>query len=238
LAVESQLLTYLKHDNIVSLHAQGCLADAYVNGCRHFLLIDRLDKTLDEILNEWQSQDLPYFIPPVHSKRPSRVERIQQFALPIARAMEYLHSENVVFRDLKPHNIGTTADGTIKLFDFGLARIKDSERQMTGRVGSPLYMAPDYSNKQGYGLPVDVYSFSILLWELMTFKVPFDGMNRKELMQAVIFENRRPSVDETCGSQQVQELLSTGWIKEPHLRPTFSRIRHVLENEVGVHDEL
>ena len=232
LAVEAQLLTFLNHDNIVSLHGQGCLSDAYANGCKHFLLIDRLDNTLDEVLRVWRL-DLSYH---VSQPIPSQVERIENVALPIARAMEYLHSKNVVYRDLKPHNIGMAADGTIKLFDFGLARIKHPDRKLTGRVGSPLYMGPEVSTCQDYGLPADVYSFAMLLWELMTTQIPFAGITRKGLEQAVILDNRRPIVDKSCGSQQMQELISNAWIQEPHLRPTFSRIRQVLENEVAIHE--
>jgi serine/threonine protein kinase len=233
LAMEAQLLAFLNHDNIVSLYGQGCLSDAYANSCKHFLLIDRLDNTLDEVMKLWRFEGSSYYVP--QQDCPTQVERIQNVALPITRAMEYLHSEHVVYRDLKPHNVGMTADGTIKLFDFGLARIKHPDRKMTGRVGSPLYMSPEVSTCQDYGLPADVYSFAILLWELMTTEIPFPGITRKRLEQAVILDNRRPIVDKACGSQQMQELISNSWIQEPHLRPTFSRIRQILENEVTTH---
>ena len=64
-------------------------------------------------------------------------DRLNDIAIPIAEAMKYLHSKNVIYRDLKPSNVGFDQNGTIKLFDFGLAReITDPGKCMTGCTGS------------------------------------------------------------------------------------------------------
>ena len=71
-------------------------------------------------------------------------ERIRTVGLDVARGMEYLHQHRIVFRDLKPSNVGFTAKGTVRIFDFGLAKeIIDSKRRLTGNTGSLRYMAPE-----------------------------------------------------------------------------------------------
>ena len=68
--------------------------------------------------------------------------RLKCVAIPVAEAMKYLHSNNVIFRDLKPSNIGFNEHGTVKLFDFGLAReITDPTRLLTGCTGSRRYVS-------------------------------------------------------------------------------------------------
>jgi len=236
LAIEGQFLAYLNHENIVQIHAQGCLTDAYKNDNRYFLVLDRLDGTLDGLLEDWRLSGMPYYIFPDSALMMSLEERIKSIALPVARAMEYLHSYNIVFRDLKPFNIGLY-NGTVKLFDFGLARIAKEDLKLTGRVGSPLYMAPEVVLSQDYGLPVDVYSYAIMLWELLTVEVPFVGMKRSELERAVVRENRRPKLDKNCGSPQIQDLISRAWDQSPDSRPTFSSICEILEKDVGISGE-
>ena len=200
LAIEGQLLTLVNHDNIIQLYGQGCLSDG-----RQFLVLDRLNDTLDRRLRDWT---LPsgFFVGEV----PSPLERIRSIALPIAKALEYLHSNNIVFRDLNPCNIGFQ-DNTVKLFDFGSARVV----------------------RNGNGLSVDVCSFALLLWELLTLEIPFEGMMAPSDVEAAMRDNRRPVVDKRCGSPRLQELILKAWALSPDSRPTFSTICSVLEEEVA-----
>jgi serine/threonine protein kinase len=225
LAIEGQFLAYLKHENIIELHAEGCLEEAYENDCRHFLVLDRLDKTLDPLIHEWRCNErMPY----VTLVTPTVKERIQSIALPVAKAMEHLHSNGIVFRDLKPYNIGFQ-NGKVKLFDFGLARFAKEGRRLVGRVGSPLYMAPEVTQSRAYGLPADVYSFAIMLWELLMLEIPFEGMSREELEYAVVNENARPVIEKSVGSRALQNMITSAWDASPESRPTFTSIREVLE---------
>lgn len=228
LAIEGQFLTYLKHENIIELHAQGCLEEAYEDDCRHFLVLDRLDNILDPLIHDWRCNETMPFINLV---TPSINERIQPIAIPVAKAMEYLHSNGIVFRDLKPYNIGFQ-NGIVKLFDFGLARFVKEGRRLTGRVGSALYMAPEVVLSLDYGLPADVYSFAIMLWELLMLEIPFEGMSRTELERAVVNENARPVIEKSVGTLKLQKMITCAWDASPASRPTFTRIREVLEEEV------
>lgn len=116
LAHEGRLLTTLKHENIVELHAHG-----FLKGARQFLIMDRLDETLDHLLSDW-IYTMPGFVQPVHGEKsfsgiPCPRERIQSIALPLARAMEYVNSKNVILGNLKPSHVGIHK-GIVKLFDF------------------------------------------------------------------------------------------------------------------------
>jgi serine/threonine protein kinase len=239
LSHEAQFLTTLNHENIVQLHAHG-----FLKGSRQFLIMDRLDETLDHLLSDWIFL-LPGFMAfqgekaKASSGIPSPRERIQSIALPLARAMEYVHSNRIVMGNLKPSNVGIHK-GTVKLFDFESAvRLDDDDEMVTGRgvegsSSSPLYYtAPEVMQSQDYGLPADVYSFAMILWELLTLDVPFEDMSRDELVRAVVQEKARPAVDKRIGSPALQELISNAWKSSPDSRPTFTTIRRVLEDEVA-----
>jgi serine/threonine protein kinase len=197
---------------------------------------------LDHLLSDW-IYTMPGFMAVQNGKKastsgiPCSRERIQSIALPLARAIEYVHSNNVVLGNLKPSNVGIH-NGTVKLFDFGSARrLDDDDEKVTGPGGvessSPLYAAPEVMQSQDYGLPADVYSFAFILWELMTLDVPFEDMSRDEIVRAVVQENARPAVDSKVGSPTLQELIASAWDSSPESRPTISTIRRVLEDEVA-----
>ena len=113
-------------------------------GC--FLVLDLLSCTLESRLDSWRDQRCF----PFHNMTSSKdmISRIEKVGLGIARGMEYLHSLNIIFRDLKPHNIGFDENDIVKIFDFGLAREfhhnfpsenrrNEGTRQMTGNCGTP-----------------------------------------------------------------------------------------------------
>lgn len=126
-----------------------------------------------------------------------------QIALGIAQAVQYMHSKKLIHRDLKISNVGFDVHGQVKLFDFGLSRllplkkttsenptsddgpVNDSvvtsmeagmmnDTYVMSRVGTKFYMAPEVRRKEPYGLPADVYSFGVILWEILTLSTPRD----------------------------------------------------------------
>lgn len=91
-------------------------------------------------------------------------------------AMEYLHSKNIVYRDVKPENIIIEADGYIKLIDIGSAKIlmeRNSSYKTFTVVGTPHYMAPEIFERKGYSFSVDLWSIGICLFEFMVGYLPF-----------------------------------------------------------------
>eukprot|EP00522_Entomoneis_paludosa_P017248 CAMPEP_0172445224 /NCGR_PEP_ID=MMETSP1065-20121228/5117_1 /TAXON_ID=265537 /ORGANISM="Amphiprora paludosa, Strain CCMP125" /LENGTH=353 /DNA_ID=CAMNT_0013196023 /DNA_START=274 /DNA_END=1332 /DNA_ORIENTATION=+ len=93
---------------------------------------------------------------------------VQQVAVGLANALTFLHEEQgILYRDLKPSNIGFDAHGTVKLFDFSTARLmtQQSSKKPASAVGTCPYMAPENVDpQQDYGYPADVYSFGLVLW--------------------------------------------------------------------------
>jgi serine/threonine protein kinase len=84
----------------------------------------------------------------------------------VCDALKYLHKNNIIYRDLKPANVGFDDSGVVKMFDFGLARhMDDCERAI---AGSLRYMAPETMLGEGSDAKSDVYSFGILLYEVVT----------------------------------------------------------------------
>ncbi|KAF7828826.1 G-box-binding factor 1 [Senna tora] len=155
------------------------------------------------------------------------------YALDISRAMEVLHSTGIIHRDLKPDNLLLTEDKQhIKIGDFGLAR-KLTCKEMTSEAGTYRWMAPELFSKDPlpkgakkcYDHKADVYSFAIVLWTLVTNRIPFKG--RSELMAAYASAlNIRPSLDEV--PRDVIPLVESCWAAEPEQRPEFKDITATL----------
>ncbi|PIM99403.1 Tyrosine kinase [Handroanthus impetiginosus] len=157
------------------------------------------------------------------------------FALEISRAMEYLHRNRIIHRDLKPSNLLLTEDQKkIKVADFGLAR-EEADDEMTTEAGTYRWMAPELFSvealhvgvKKYYDHKVDVYSFSMVLWELLTNRTPFKGRNSIMVAYAAAM-NRRPSTDNIPA--QIAPLLQSCWAENPEDRPEFQQITEFLKN--------
>ena len=143
--------------------------------------------------------------------------------------------------DLKPDNIGFAADGTLKIFDFGLMtaivkRTNEKEAyKMTGRTGSLRYMAPEVYLRQPYNEKVDVYSFGVILWQLASNQLPFEGFGRREMEEKVMKGGYRPAMDRRLPAT-LRSLISRCWATDHTVRPPFSEIVKELEiisNEVS-----
>lgn len=91
-------------------------------------------------------------------------------------ALEYLHKEKVLYRDLKPENVLLDIDGNIKLADFGVGERLEGEKAYA-KIGTIEYMAPEFFQENGYDFSVDIWSFGCTLYELVAGFPPFNGMN-------------------------------------------------------------
>ncbi|KAL2553854.1 Protein kinase superfamily protein [Forsythia ovata] len=150
-------------------------------------------------------------------------------ALDVARGMEYVHELNLIHRDLKSDNLLISADKSIKIADFGVARIEVQTEGMTPETGTYRWMAPEMIQHRPYTQKVDVYSFGIVLWELITGLLPFPNMTAVQAAFAVVNKSVRPSIPNDC-LPVLSEIMTRCWDANPDVRPSFSEVVRMLEH--------
>ncbi|XP_042442289.1 serine/threonine-protein kinase STY13-like [Zingiber officinale] len=163
------------------------------------------------------------------------------FAVDIAKAVECLHSHGIIHRDLKPENLLLTTDlRTVKLVDLGLAREETETEMMTAETGTYRWMAPELCNnvtlkrgqKKHYDHKVDVYSFGLVLWEMLHNQLPFQGMSNLQAAFAAAFKNARPSTDDL--PEELALILTSCWMEDPNARPNFTQIVQMLQQYLSI----
>ena len=120
-------------------------------------------------------------------------------ALPIAEALAAAHEQGIVHRDVKPGNVLVTEDGRIKLADFGLAKLRELDADVTrtaGAVGTVAYMSPEQASGEEIGPQSDIFSFGILSYELLAGERPFKGSGPGAVIGAIL-RGRHASLRET-----------------------------------------
>lgn len=243
LSIEAKFLSVLSHPNIIRLCGIGGARGHH----RSFLVLDRLYDTLDVKIDYWRQKEDEYKGFFGFTKHKSQLELLWNERLlagfDIGRAMKYLHGHNIIYRDLKPENIGFDVYGNAKLFDFGLAkelRIEDKvdkdQYNASGRTGTRRYMAPEVVLCKHYGKPADVFSFSILLWEILALKQPFKGFDYEKHAKLVVKRGKRPEVKKEWATL-IRSVIKRGWDNDPSKRPTFDQICDSLAGEFSDLDQ-
>ncbi|KAL1536176.1 hypothetical protein AAHA92_28865 [Salvia divinorum] len=214
---EAKILSTLHHPNIVAFYGVvpdgpgGTLAtvtEYLVNGSlRHVLL--RKGRVLDQ-------------------------RRKVIIALDAAFGMEYLHLKNIVHFDLKCDNLlvnlGDPHRPVCKVGDFGLSRIKRNTLVSGGVRGTLPWMAPELldGNSSRVSEKVDVFSFGIALWEILTGEEPYVNMHCGAIIGGIVSDSLRPPVPEQCDPEW-RKLMEQCWSHEPEARPPFSEITRRLQ---------
>lgn len=126
----------------------------------------------------------------VHAQgRPLEMARVVFYAAELVLALDYLHSRNVIYRDLKPENVLIDKDGHVRLTDFGLSKIaKDKTHSI---CGTPQFLAPEmilYAKTTGYNVMVDWWALGIVIHEMASCKLPFDDDNHQQLYRKIVYE--------------------------------------------------
>ncbi|MFZ4471045.1 MAG: serine/threonine protein kinase, partial [Pirellula sp.] len=164
----------LRHPNLVAIYdirydqdQQGWIVMEFIEGES---LREHLDRSTDPLAG------------PIHSYEQGKPERILPVFAQIIAGMTYLHDQGIVHRDLKPANIFLDK-GLAKIGDYGLSKYISTSRRagQTESVGTFHYMAPEIG-KGEYGKEIDIYSLGIILYEMLTGTVPFDGQSTQEIL--------------------------------------------------------
>lgn len=324
LVKEGNILATLRHSNVIRIHAVSSKygVGAYLNGYHdsYFLVLERLEGTLTDRIQEWRTRHKElYEVDEIEGRydpesalvsmtKPSssrswkekfsslkRSKSNEDLALEIsdrtnatqglsdagsdfgddeytkttiektkllaerldvtqqlADAIAYLHSQNVIHRDLKPDNIGFDGHGDLKVFDFDIARVcpttesynastssrrlgsaeprEEETFRMTQKVGSPRYMSPEVARREPYNLKADVYSFAVLSHQIITLQKPYDDVTDEDHDELVFYKGVRPFLPVGLPAHS-RDLLHKAWSHNISERPNMETVRQVFALE-------
>lgn len=174
---EARTLALLDHPQIISVWDL-----LEING-EHFMLMEWLE---GHPLKTWTQQEQP------------RPRALLQLLFQLADALEYLHSKYIVHRDIKPENVMVMDDGSLRLLDFGIAKLQGyNQLTLDGTIlGTVTYMSPEQlQNSRGSNYQSDIYSLGVLMYELFTGKLPFDADSPGTAIIQIFSQEARPPLE-------------------------------------------
>ena len=140
---------------------------------------------------------------------------------------------------MKPENIGFDCQGILKVFDFDVSRIMPNDADpestflFTKKVGSPRYMSPECARGEAYNLKSDVYTFALLLYEVLLLEKPYDGIAASDQLHEVFMNGARPFVP-LSWPQAIQTLIRDAWSEDILSRPPMQQVYQVLVREIPI----
>lgn len=229
--LEGEALRQLNHPNIVSM------ISAFNVGDEHYLVM--------EYVGGGSLADL------LAKKKRLSIRRSLEIALDLIDALTRAHRLNIIHRDLKPSNVLLAEDGTPRLTDFGTARIDQGKTQLTGTgvmLGTYAYMSPEACNGDPLDARTDIWSFGVMLYEMLAGQLPFNHPQLVHLLMSIMSEpppdiqELRPEVNDSLA-----DLIYRMLVKDPDQRIPSSRLvgvelEAILQGEIredlGVTDRL
>ncbi len=191
----------LQHPNVVAVYDRGAWEGTY------YIAMEYLQgRTLKQVCRD----EAP--LPPV---------RAIDLALPILQAARFAHRRGIVHRDLKPQNVMVDDEGAVKVTDFGIARAGASDMTETGSImGTAQYLSPEQAQGKDVGPPSDLYSIGIILYEMLTGRVPFDGDSPVTIALKQVSEDPVPPRDLVPGiPEDLEAIVMWSLRKDPGERP-------------------
>jgi non-specific serine/threonine protein kinase len=201
---EGEALRKLNHPNIVRM------IDAFQDGNDHYIVMEYMPGSLRALMKA--QERLP-------------LARALSIGIELADALTRAHHLKIIHRDIKPDNVLLAADGTPRLTDFGIARAADDLQITTGQfVGTPVYVAPEVIQGSPADERSDIWSFGVLLWEMLIGRPPFGGEQLISTLNAIL-HNPLPDLRQLDPNipESLAYLLARLLEKNPALRPNSIR---------------
>ncbi|MCS6946939.1 MAG: serine/threonine-protein kinase [Steroidobacteraceae bacterium] len=198
---EAHMVGMLQHPNILPIYDAGeendrCyIVSEFVHGARTLQAYTRPDNLL-------------------------RIDDVVEIIYKAAKALNYAHSRGVIHRDIKPSNIMLTQDSDVRIIDFGIALVADSDiSRIEGIAGSPSYMSPEQVQSLELSNRSDIYALGAVMYELLTGTRPFKAPNLAKLLHQIVYatpppiHTLRPDVPE-----ELENVVITAMMKQPQDR--------------------
>lgn len=207
----------------------------------HINIIKVFDLIVDEKLNNvyifleyFEYGDLGKYL----SGNTLEEKHVNNFSIQIKNGLQYLYKQNIIHRDIKPQNILVSNDKILKIIDFGLSKsITINEEMMETICGSPLYMAPEIIKTKNYTIKSDIWSFGVIIYEMIYGYTPFRANNIYTLINSIDkYEIKFPKgkISINCIN-----LLKKMLVKEPEYRINWDNlfIHDWFTNDLTLNDE-
>ena len=198
---EAQMMGRLQHPNILPIYDAGeengsyYVVTEHVHGARTLAAYCRPDNLL-------------------------RVDDVVEIVFKCAKALHYAHNRGVIHRDIKPSNIMLTLDNDVRIIDFGIALVKDSDvSRIEGIAGSPSYMSPEQVQSAEITPSSDIYSLGAVTYELLTGFRPFRANTLSKLLHQIVYATPQPihTLREEI-PEELEEVVVTALQKDPAKR--------------------
>ena len=205
---EARAVNKIGHRNIIDIFAFGQLQDS-----RHYFIMEYLEG--ETLAQRMEAGTIPG-------------EELNWIVTQACSALEAAHRERIVHRDLKPENFWLArpkhAEPFLKLLDFGIAKLSD--RQDAGQVtqtgtvmGTPAFMSPEQALGQRVDHRTDIYAMGVVLYRLLTGRLPFDGNTYAEIVSKLLTQEAPPILDNEVASEPLRSLVMSCLQKDPNKRP-------------------